>query len=371
MLSHNKHCPQNGSPKMDKEVKRNGLYIVISFKCNACGMCLNVEMQSRSKVKGTKHHATNIAAVWRFMSAGSGYANLKESFSVLDIPIMTEKVFLKTANFVGGKWRDILVEEMLLASRKERGIALGDGKLDESVPAIDVIVDSDWSTRSHQDRYTAKSGVACIIGQKTKKLLFLRVRNKFCSVCAIATRKKETIPKYKCFKNWNTSSSSMEEDIIVEGFIESKKVHGLRYTGLVGDRDSSVYKSVLEKVVYGRRVKKLECANHVVRCYRKSLHELLKLHPEWKGRNGLTQQKLRKITAGARAEIRMHSTSGDVQALRRDLLNGPNHVFGDHHKCNKQFCKTKQAENPRDNEKLNVKATGSNAKGNATSDPET
>ena len=63
------------------------------------------------------------------------------------------------------------------------------------------------------------------------------------------------------------------------------------------------------QVAYGRRVKKVECANHVVRCYRKSLHECHKLHPEWKGRKELTQQEVRKITAGARAAIRMHSTS--------------------------------------------------------------
>ena len=67
----------------------------------------------------------------------------------------------------------------------------------------------------------------------------------------------------------------------------------------------------------------------------------------------------------------MHSTSGDVQALRRNLRNDRNHVFGDHRKCNKQFCKTKQSENPKDDEKLNVKVTDSNAKVNATSDPET
>ena len=88
---------------MDKEVIRDGLYVVLSFKCDACGMCLNVEMQSRSMVKGTKHHTIKVAAVWGFMSAGSGYANLKKTFSVLDIPVVTEKVFLKAADFVASQ----------------------------------------------------------------------------------------------------------------------------------------------------------------------------------------------------------------------------------------------------------------------------
>ena len=81
-----------------------------------------------------------------------------------------------------------------------------------------------------------------------------------------------------------------------------------------------------------------------MRCHRKSLHELLKLHPEWKGRNGLTQKKIRKITAGARVAIRMHFATMDAEALRRDLRNGPYHVFGDHRKCSASFRKIKQAE---------------------------
>ena len=42
--------------------------------------------------------------------------------------------------------------------------------------------------RSHKQSYNAKSGVAVIFWQKTKKLLFPAVRNKFCSVCKIAAR---------------------------------------------------------------------------------------------------------------------------------------------------------------------------------------
>ena len=99
----------------------------------------------------------------------------------------------------------------------------------------------------------------------------------------------------------------MEVDIIVEGFLKSERDHGVRYMKVVGDGDSSVYKKIIEMVLYGRRVEKIGCANHVIRCYRKNLHDLLKLHPAWKGQNGLTQLKIKKITAGARAAIRMHS----------------------------------------------------------------
>ena len=149
----------------------------------------------------------------------------------------------------------------------------------------------------------------------------------------------------------------MEQDIIVEGFSRSEQMHGLRYIGLIGDGDSSVYSKIIENVPYGRRVKKKECANHAVRCYRKCLHDLVNTHTEWKGRNGLTEHKIRRIAAGARAAIRMHAKTGNVDLLRKDLRNGPYHIFGDHRNCNEEFCSSKRASRKADCETLIIKAS--------------
>ena len=105
-----------------------------------------------------------------------------------------------------------------------------------------------------------------------------------------------------------------------------------------------MHKSIVDTVpMYGRRVKKIEYTNPAVRCYRKSLHDYVEAHPEWKGRNGLSKMKIKKIAAGARAAIRIHSVTGNVETLQRDLRNGPYHVFGDHRNCSPAFCKVKQA----------------------------
>ena len=111
----------------------------------------------------------------------------------------------------------------------------------EGVPAITVILDAGWSKRSHKHSYNAKSGVGIIVGMETKKLLHVGVRNKYCSVCAIAETRGQTTPQHDCHKNWNGSSSSMETDIILQGFKEAEAKYGLRYTKFVGDGDSSVY----------------------------------------------------------------------------------------------------------------------------------
>ena len=142
----------------------------------------------------------------------------------------------------------------------------------------------------------------------------------------------------------------MEQDIIVEGFSKSEQMHGLRYIVFIGDGISSVYSKIVENVRYDRRVKKKECANHAVRCYRKSLHDLVNTHTEWKGRKSLTEQKIKRIAAGTRAAIRMHIKTGNVDLLRKDLRNGLYHVFVGHRNCNEEFCSSKRASRKADYE---------------------
>ena len=57
--------------------------------------------------------------------------------------------------------------------KEEKQLAVAAGEMDEDEPAIHVIADRVWSTRSHQHRYSPKSGVALIIDERTKKLLYL------------------------------------------------------------------------------------------------------------------------------------------------------------------------------------------------------
>ena len=91
--------------------------------------------------------------------------------------------------------------------------------------------------------------------------------------------------------------------------------------------------------MYGSYVKKLECANHAVKCYRGRLKELAKNNPQYQGKGGLTKRAIQRLTVGAQIAIQMHSKDMNVQQLRHDLRNGPAHVFGDHSSCNPLFCK--------------------------------
>ena len=53
----------------------------------------------------------------------------------------------------------------------------------------------------------------------------------------------------------------MESDIILDGFMQAEKMHGLRYMRFVGDGDSLVYPTLLDNVpVWGRDISATEVA---------------------------------------------------------------------------------------------------------------
>ena len=78
-------------------------------------------------------------------------------------------------------------------------------------------------------------------GKINGKLLFIGIRNKYCHACALGGKEKN----HACFRNWDASSSEMETDIVLEGFMEAERVHGVHYTQFIGDGDSSVQFSSL------------------------------------------------------------------------------------------------------------------------------
>ena len=234
------------------------------------------------------------------MTTGGGHSRLEEAMSTLGIPVMSKASFISTENRIGEYWKQSLVDSVVEAGKEEKRLAEERGDFHEGVPAITVIVDGGWSKRSHKHSYNAKSRVAVIIGKATGKLLFLGVRNKYCAACAQG-RSKES---HCCFKNWEGSSSEMEADIILEGFLEAERVHGVRYTRVVGDGDSSVYPTLVRNVLqWGHAIRKVECANHACKCYRGALERLVQDNSSYKGSGGLTIKMRKRLVSAARCAI--------------------------------------------------------------------
>ncbi|GBN94591.1 hypothetical protein AVEN_125158-1 [Araneus ventricosus] len=80
--------------------KRNGLNTGLKMKCRMC---------SYTKVFWTENPqsptmSANTAAVTDIMSIGGGFSNMEEFFSALDIPLMSEKTFLKEQEKISDAW---------------------------------------------------------------------------------------------------------------------------------------------------------------------------------------------------------------------------------------------------------------------------
>ena len=234
------------------------------------------------------------------MATGGGHSQLKETMSVLGVPVMTKESFVQAERSIGEWWEKELQEAMVEAGKEEKRLAEESGDYHEEVPAVTVVVDGGWSKRSHRHSYNAKSGVGIIMGKETGKLLHVGVRNKFCSACTQGI----PVEKHACFKNWAASSSRLETDVMLEGFQEAERVHGVWYMRFVGDGDSSVHTTLVQSVpVWGLAIKKQECANHACKCYRSALEKLVQEKPAYEGKGGLTERMRKRLASAARCAI--------------------------------------------------------------------
>ena len=326
IANHTASCKSYGGITV-KEKQREGLASVFTIRCNGCSA--EFTLPNSVKVKGPTGHPyweNNLAAVWGQMSTGGGHTTLQETMSVLSLPTMTKKSFMAAEKRIGEWWWSHLQESMKSAGVIEKGFAVSQNRYHQGVPAITVIVDGGWSKCSHKHSYNAKSGIGIIIGKETGKILYMGVRNKYCTVC-FNTKYNGYPPEHTCFLNWDGSSSAMEPDIILEGFRKCEEEHGIRYIELIGDGDSSVYPTLISGIPWGYAIKKLECANHAVKCYRSALETLVHNNPAYKGKGKLTESMRKKLTKVARSAIIMRSKEQDrpmaISKLRKDLMNSP------------------------------------------------
>ena len=161
-----------------------------------------------------ERYSINVGAVMGQISSGGGSSHLQEQLACVDVPSIHHTTFISIERELGVMFEDEVMAEAMEAGKEGKMLAEQRNEYHEGVPAISVVVDGGWSKRSHKHSYNANSGVGVIFGAVTKRLLFIGVRNKYCSVCSIASRSHNPT----CFKNWSGSSCAMEADIISDGF---------------------------------------------------------------------------------------------------------------------------------------------------------
>ncbi|CAG5102979.1 Protein of unknown function [Cotesia congregata] len=174
----------------------------------------------------------------------------------------------------------------------------------------------------------------------------LVLRNKACTGC-------ERNSKHNCVENWgrDQTSTSMETDIITEGFRNSIEMHELIYKYVVGDGDSSVYKSIIDNDPYAEYsvwVEKIECKNHLFRNFCDHVEEVAKktklLYAVNRGsvkgiHDDIKASALKMRVHIEKAMVRRKDEVGSVQEktsrLLNDINNTPCHIFEEHRNCEK------------------------------------
>ncbi|KAE9534064.1 hypothetical protein AGLY_008800 [Aphis glycines] len=324
--------------------KRKGFFSTFCFTCKLCGLKETINSEDPSDNININ---TNVAVVSAVVNTGQGYGQLEEFAATLNMPVISNRMYQGMHSKVFHYTHKIALDGMLLAGKEEGRLAVERGDVDQDGrPKIAVVADGAWSKRSYRTNYNALSAVACIIGAVTKKVIFFGVRNKFCCVCFSAKKLDKEPGPHHCFLNWDGPSTAMEADIIVDGFKHGLEMHNLIYSQLIGDGDSSVMKRLRIAKPYEPNciVQKVECTNHLLRNYINRLRDLTS-----KRKNSKDEPipgYLRKIIQTRLLRLRYVVTEAvKYNRQLQNLVNGPNHVFGDHTNCRQYFCQgTKEGE---------------------------
>ena len=101
---HTSTC-KDGAVSLFDESCRSGLASVLCARCSGCDLEMSFPTSSKiTGLSGRQRWEVNLAAVWGQMATGGGYAPLQEQMSVLGVPVMTKRSFLKTEKVLGGWW---------------------------------------------------------------------------------------------------------------------------------------------------------------------------------------------------------------------------------------------------------------------------
>ncbi|KAL4084689.1 hypothetical protein QTP88_027614 [Uroleucon formosanum] len=333
-------CKFNDMVLIDEQMR--GLDSVFHFKCSMCRKISKISTEGNSLDSGIMQ--INTAAVAAIMSNGCGFTHLQQFLSTLEIPCLSSNTYKKEHDKISEGYEIAATKEMELAAREEAQLAIKSGEVGaDSILHISVVADGSWCKRSYRTQYNSLSGAAAIIGYRTKKVLYIGIRNKYCSTCV---RSNEPSP-HKCSRNWpvTSSSSGMEASIIVEGFKNSEEMYGLRYHKLIADGDSSVYQKILESRPYKNiTVEKVECRNHLLRNLCNKLKDISTKRSAGKlEHRKLLSNNILRIRKGIVCAISYRKSNGhSVSDLRTDIMNTIHHVFGNHVACAEYFCDKKK-----------------------------
>lgn len=274
-----------------KETKL-GFRSIFHYECAECGIFHKINSAYNNDINMNINKAITLGIT----SIGSGFYNLEEFAAHANIPCMSSSTFETQNKRLQKDWWELGRDFSQQALKEEMEHARATGSVDSAGNALlTVICDGSWAKRSYGKGFSSLSGCAIIIGYYTKKVLYYGVKNKYCHICTLSYAKFCPPNDHICNINYYGPSSSMETEIIVEGFQFCAKM-GARFHKMISDGDSSAFKEIRELSIYKNpdlAVEKLECVNHL---YKNAEKKISGLCTDTKYK--LTCRKLLKLSIG-------------------------------------------------------------------------
>ncbi|XP_070515854.1 uncharacterized protein [Cardiocondyla obscurior] len=172
------------------KIKRHGLKTQYFVECRMC----HFKDSFWSEPTNDKILDVNKGAVCGTILTGTGHTQLEELLTAVDVPCMSKTSYLDYHEQISEAFAIAVEEEMRVAGKEEKRLAIERGDLINDIPYIPVVTDGSWMKRSYRSgSYDSPSGAAVIMGYYTGKVLFVGIRNKYCVVCARAAKVNEKL----------------------------------------------------------------------------------------------------------------------------------------------------------------------------------
>lgn len=257
------HAKQCSKVDIYPEEEANSRYAMskrVVVKCGGCGVRFsgsytnpnNTNRLARTLVLGT-------------LLTGQTYSSTKGLLAPLGVSMMAESTFYKFEPMLDEPLQQMFEESCDVAREEEKDLAEAEGRLNEDgIPLVAVSQDGAYSKRSYGTRYSADSGCAAIVGERTGKVLWGGVKNKNCVLCQKVDENGE-IREHTCYHNYDGPSSSMEVELVKEGHLDVHKQSNMIMSPVTGDGDTKGFLKLKEELPWGSQLEKEDCSNHAVR----------------------------------------------------------------------------------------------------------
>ncbi|KAG4076108.1 hypothetical protein HA402_011454 [Bradysia odoriphaga] len=319
--SHSNTC-NFSNMRFVKELKQ-GLNSTFTFVCDVCKYTGIIQSNPPSNLN--QQLEINYASVLGAYAVGIGFYQTQEFLGTLDVPFMAVATFDKRQKLLQNDLRIHAQQLENEAMEKEKLVAVEKKEVDvNGTPLLSGFVDGSFPKRSYRTHYDSLSGTACIIG------IFLQLLD---------------------MENGSSHSYCLKHSKTV------KKNFGVRYHKLIADGDSKTYKIIDEAKIYRNptlKIEKIECILHLYRCAMGLLLKVKNLTSSeaerlligknftfcslWCSYFHINSSQLGIKTAVKHWIQSDKSKAEKIENIRKDILNAPHHVFGDHSKCSDYFC---------------------------------